>query len=184
VLGWILKRGPATVTGIFRTLSNLAEKHWTVYQKFFYRAVWSLEELSIAVLVHVIYPMIIESGVLDEFTGKPVADMAIDDTTVGRCGKHVAHAGWFKDASTNASSHKGTVIHWAHNWIVGAITVRLPRWSMIRWVLPAVFTLYRKRSDCKSEDIFRSRQELAGEMIQTAAEALPEVQLRISADGQ
>jgi len=184
VLGWILKRAPVTVTGIFRTLSNLAEKHWTVYQKFFYRAVWSLEELSIALLVHVIYPMIIESGVLDEFTGKPVADMAIDDTTVGRCGKHVAHAGWFKDASTSVSSHKGMVIHWAHNWIVGAITVRLPRWSMIRWVLPAVFTLYRKRSDCKSEDIFRSRQELAGEMIQTAAEALPEVQLRISADGQ
>lgn len=184
VLGWILKRGPTTVTGIFRTLGNLANKHWTVYQKFFYRAVWSLEELSIAVLVHVIYPMIVESGVLDEFTGKPIADMAIDDTTVGRCGKHVAHAGWFKDASTSASSHKGTVIHWAHNWLVGAITVRLPRWPMIRWVLPAVFALYRKRSDCQSEDIFRTRQELAGKMIQTAAEALPEVQLRVSADGQ
>jgi SRSO17 transposase len=55
---------------------------------------------------------------------------------------------------------------------------------MIRWVLPAVFTLYRKRSDCKGEDMFRSRQELAGEMIQTAAQALPGVQLRVSADGQ
>lgn len=184
MLGWVLKRGPATVTGIFRTLGNLADKHWTVYQKFFYRAAWSLKELSIALLVHVIYPMIIESGVLDEFTGKPVADMVIDDTTVGRSGKHVAHAGWFKDASTSASSHKGTVIHWAHNWLVGAITIRLPRWAMIRWVLPAVFALYRKRSDCKSEDIFRTRQELAGEMIQTAAEALAEVQLRVSADGQ
>jgi len=122
--------GPTTVTGIFRTLGNLANKHWTVYQKFFYRAAWSLEELSIALLVHVICPMIIESAVLDESTGKPVADMAIDDTTV------------------------------------------------------AVFALYRKRSDCKSEDIFRTRQELAGEMIQTAAEALPEVRLRVSADGQ
>ncbi len=184
VLGWILKRGPTTVTGIFRTLGNMADKHWTVYQKFFYRAVWSLEELSIAVLVHVIYPMIVESGVLDEFTGKPIADMAIDDTTVGRSGKHVAHAGWFKDASTSASSHKGTVIHWAHNWLVGAITIRLPQWPMIRWVLPAVFALYRKRSDCESDDIFRTRQELAGEMIQTAAESLPEVRLRVSADGQ
>jgi SRSO17 transposase len=184
VLGWILKRGPTTVTGIFRTLGNLANKHWTVYQKFFYRAAWSLEELSIAVLVHVIYPMIVESGVLDEVAGKPVADMAIDDTTVGRCGKHVAHAGWFRDASTSASSHKGTVIHWAHNWLVGAITVRLPRWPMIRWVLPVIFALYRKQSDCKTEDIFRTRQELAGEMIQTTAEALPEVQLRVSTDGQ
>jgi SRSO17 transposase len=32
--------------------------------------------------------------------------------------------------------------------------------------------------------MFRSRQELAGEMIQTVAEALAEVQLRVSADGQ
>jgi hypothetical protein len=173
-----------TATGILRTLGHLADRHWTVYQKFFYRARWSLNELSMALLTHVIYPMIIESGVLDQVKGKPVADMAIDDTTAGRCGRHVAHAGWFKDASTSASSHKGTVIHWAHNWIVGAITVRLPGWPMIRWVLPAVFALYRKQSDCKTQDLFRSRQELAGEMIQTTAKALPEVQLRVSADGQ
>ena len=41
VFGWVLKRGPMTVTGIFRTLGNLADRHWTVYQKFFYRAIWS-----------------------------------------------------------------------------------------------------------------------------------------------
>ena len=183
-LGWILRRGPMTVTGIFRTLSGLADRHWTVYQKFFYRAAWSLNALSVALLAHVIYPMILEAGVWDACTGKPVADMGIDDTTVGRCGRHVAHAGWFKDASASASSHKGTVIHWAHNWVVGAITVRLPRWGMMRWVLPTVFTLYRKRSDCPSEELFRSRQELAGQMIQTTAQALSAVQLRVSADGQ
>lgn len=55
---------------------------------------------------------------------------------------------------------------------------------MIRWVLPAVFALYRKRSDCESTEVFRTRQELAGEMIQTAAQALGQVQLRVSADGQ
>ena len=27
VLGWILKRGTATVTGMFRTLGNLADRH-------------------------------------------------------------------------------------------------------------------------------------------------------------
>ena len=32
--------------------------------------------------------------------------------------------------------------------------------------------------------MFRSHQELAGEMIQAAAQALPGVQLRVSADGQ
>jgi len=184
LLGWVLRRGPATVTGIFRTLGNLAEKHWTVYQKFFYQAVWSLKDLSEALLIQIVYPLIIESGALDEHTSKPVADMAIDDTTAGRCGRHVAHAGWFKDASASSSSHKGTVIHWAHNWLIEAITIRLPNWSIIRWVLPVVFALYRKRSDCTNKEAFRTRQELAGEMIQNVAQALPEVQLRVSADGQ
>ena len=71
-----------------------------------------------------VYPLIQQSGLIDEATGKPVMNLAIDDMTVGRCGKHVAHAGWFKDASASGSSHRGTVIHWAHNWIVGAVTLR------------------------------------------------------------
>ena len=47
-LGWVLRRGPMTVTGIFRCLGNLADRHWTVYEKFFYRAAWSLKDLSVA----------------------------------------------------------------------------------------------------------------------------------------
>jgi hypothetical protein len=183
VWGWVFKRGRMTVTGLFRTLGALADRHWTVYQKFFYRAAWSLKDLSLVVLRRVIYPLILESGVFDAGTGKPIADLAIDDTTLGRSGKHVAHAGWFKDASASGASHRGTVIHWAHNWLVGAVTMRLPGWSM-RWVFPALFALYRKKSDCRGKDEFQTHQELAGEIIQTAAQALPEVQWRVSADGQ
>jgi hypothetical protein len=183
-LGWILHRGPATVTGIFRTLGRLADRHWTVYEKFFYRAAWSLQAFSEYLMMHVIAPMIVESGVTDSASGKAVADLAIDDTTAGRYGKHVAHAGWFKDASMQGPATQGTVIHWAHNWIVGAFTLRLPRWPLLRWVLPAVFALYRKPADCDSSHPFRTRQVLAGEMIQRVAKALPHVQLRVSADGQ
>jgi hypothetical protein len=183
VWGWVFKRGRMTVTGIFCTLGTMADRHWTVYQKFFYRAAWSLKELSLAALSRIIYPLMVESGAGNELTGKPLADLAIDDTTLGRCGKHIAHAGWFKDASASGSSHRGTVIHWAHNWLVGVVTMRLPGWSM-RWVFPALFALYRKKGDCSRQDEFQTRQELAGEMIQIAAEALPDVQWRVSADGQ
>jgi hypothetical protein len=183
VWGWLFKRGRMTVTGIFSTLGTLADRHWTVYQKFFYRAAWTLKDLSFALLARVIYPLILESGIFDQGTGKPIADLAIDDTTLGRCGKHVAHAGWFKDASVSGSSHQGTVIHWAHNWLVGVVTMRLPGWPR-RWVFPALFALYRKKNDCSRRDEFQTRQELAGEMIQTAARALPDVQWRVSADGQ
>jgi hypothetical protein len=183
-LGWVLSRGPATVTGIFRTLGRWADRHWTVYQKFFHRAPWSLDELSLRLLAHVIGPMIVESGMTDSRGGKPVADLIIDDTTAGRYGRHVAHAGWFKDASAQGPAVKGTVIHWAHNWVVGAVTLRLPRWPLMRWVLPATFALYRKPSDCDRRHPFRTRQELAARMVQDAAQALPDVQWRVSADGQ
>lgn len=72
---------------------------------------------------------------------------------------------------------KGTVIHWGHNWIVGAITLRLPRWKRIRWVLPAVFTLYRKKADCDRTHPFATRQVLA-------ATALPGMHIRVATDGQ
>ena len=184
VLGWVLHRGPATVTGMFRTIGKLADRHWTVYHKFFYRARWSLDVLSAALLSRVILPMIFESGQTDPATGKPVVDLAIDDTTAGRYGRHVAHAGWFKDASATGPATKGTVIHWAHNWLVGAVTLRLKHWPLVRWVLPCVFALYRKPSDCDASHPFATRQVLAARMVQEAAAALPGVLLRVSADGQ
>jgi len=183
-LGWVLHRGPATVTGIVRTLGRLADRHWTVYHKFFYRAAWSLDALSTALLVHVITPMILDSGVTDPASGQPVADLALDDTTAARYGKHVAHAGWFKDASASGPATRGTVIHWAHNWIVGAVTLRLPRWPLVRWVLPVVFCLYRKPADCDKGHPFATRQVLAARMVCQVAETLPEVRWRVSADGQ
>jgi hypothetical protein len=182
-LGWVLHRGPATVTGIFRTLGKLADRHWTVYHKFFYRAAWSLEMLSAYLMMHVIGPMILESGLVDTATSKPVADLNIDDTTAGRYGKHVAHAGWFKDASAAGPATKGKVIHWAHNWIVGAVTLRLPRWKLIRWVLPAVFALYRKPADCNRNHPFATRQVLAARMVCQVSQALPGVLVRVAADG-
>ncbi len=37
-IGWLLTPAPGTVTGMIRTLEAWANKHWTVYEKFFYRA--------------------------------------------------------------------------------------------------------------------------------------------------
>jgi len=183
-LGWVLHRGPATVTGMIRTLGPLAERHWTVYHKFFYRASWSLSDLSAHLLTKVIYPLILRAAQRNGRTGKPVVDLHIDDTTAGRYGRHVAHAGWFKDASCSGPAYKGTVIHWAHNWVVGAVTLRLPRWPLVRWVLPVLFALYRKQDDCNGDHPFQTRQQMAAAMVRQAAEALPGVIWRVCVDGQ
>lgn len=184
VLGWVLHHGRATVTGMIHTLGHLARRHWTVYHKFFYRASWDLRELSARLLRAVVYPLILDSARRDPRTGQPIIDLHIDDTTAGRYGKHVAHAGWFKDASCQGQAYRSTVIHWAHNWIVGAVTLRLPRWPQVRWALPVLFSLYRKRPDCDADHPFQNRQQIAASMVLRATQALPEVLWRVCVDGQ
>jgi hypothetical protein len=68
-MGWVLHRGPATVTGMYRTLGDLADRHWTVYEKFFYRAAWSLESLCLRLIARVVLPLITASGSVDPRSG-------------------------------------------------------------------------------------------------------------------
>lgn len=168
--GWVLTPGVGTVTGILRILGALAMKHWTVYEKFFYRASWALADVSRLLLTRLIGPLL-----------NGVVDLNIDDTTCARRGKHVAFAGWFKDASACAQKE---VIHWAHNWVVSAVTLRLPRFPDLRLALPVQAILYRKRPDCTRQDPFATRQEIAARMVREVAETLPGIRIRLAVDGQ
>ena len=181
VTGWVLCRSKPTVTNLVCTigsslLSHVA-KHWTVYERFFYRAAWSLPELSRLLLTRVIVPLLI-----DRCAVSTEIDLNIDDTTCSRCGKHVAWAGYFKDAS--ASNTLGTVVHWAHNWVIGCVAMRAKRWPT--WVigLPVLFALYRKPKDCDKAHPFLSRQQIAAQMIRDTRAALPGRTICIAADGQ
>lgn len=168
-IGWLLMPAPGTVTGMIRTLGLWATKHWTAYEKFFYRASWSVDRLSHLVLTRLIAPLL----------GKHV-DLVIDDTTCGPRGRHVALAGWYKDASARA---KHTVIHWAHNWVIGAVVLRVKRLPLLRLSLPVLFSLYRKRCDCGREHPFATRQQLALRMVKHLAQILPGKQIRLAFDG-
>lgn len=178
--GWVLCRSRPTVTNLIcsigASLLGHAAKHWTTYERFFYRAAWSLDAVSRLLLVQVVAPLIRSYGV------ERVIDLAIDDTTCGRCGKHVAFAGYFKDAS--AGNALKTVVHWAHNWVIGCVTMRPKRWPY--WVLglPVWFGLYRKPGACDKTHPFRTRQRIAADMIRQTRQALPDWTIRVAADGQ
>ncbi|MCH5373993.1 MAG: transposase [Planctomycetes bacterium] len=178
--GWVLCRSRPTVTNLVCTIGasllGHVAKHWTVYERFFYRAAWSLEEVSRLLLVRVIAPLVRDQAV------EQVIDLKIDDSTCGRYGKHVAYAAYFKDAS--ASNVLKTVVHWAHNWVIGCVAMRPKRWPNRVLGLPVWFTLYRKPRDCDRKHPFRTRQHIAAEMIRQTQEALPDWTIRVAADGQ
>ena len=180
VTGWVLCRSRPAVTNLVCTIGSSllthAARHWTVYEKFFYRAAWSLPHLSRLLLTRLVVPLI------DRCAVGSWVDLDIDDTTCGRCGKHVAWAGYFKDASISNTTR--TVVHWAHNWVIGAVAMRDRRWP--RWVigLPVWFALYRKRKDCGQAHPFLTRQQIAARMIRDTRQALPGRTIRVAADGQ
>jgi hypothetical protein len=180
ITGWVLCRSKPTVTNLICTIGSSllshAARHWTVYEKFFYRAAWSLPEVSRLLLTRVVVLLIDRCAVSGEI------DLNIDDTTCGRCGKHVAWAGYFKDASV--SNTLKTVVHWAHNWVIGCVAIRARRWPTWVMGLPVLFVLYRKPRDCDKAHRFLTRQQIAAQMIRDTRAALPGRFLRVAADGQ
>ena len=169
VVGWLMTPHPGSITCMIRTLGPSATKNWTVYEKFFYRAAWSPRKLSMLVLVRLIAPLLGDTILL-----------AIDETTCGPRGKHVALAGWCKDASSHA---KGAVFHWAHQWVVGAVIIR-PGWRLgWRVSLPVVFEMYRKISDADAEHPHRTLPQIARELVCQVAKALPNKRIVVAVDG-
>lgn len=177
---WVLCTTRRTVSNLVRTIGSslLGRKasHWITYQRFFYRATWSLQDVSLLLLTQVVWPLVQQQA------AEAVADLNIDDTTCGRSGKHVALAGYFKDASV--SNTRATVVHWAHNWVIGAVALRPKRWP--NWVvsLPVLFTLYRKRPDGDAAHPFATRQQIAAAMLRQTRQALPQARIRLAVDGQ
>ena len=183
VTGWALCQCRPTVANLVRILGERllghTAKHWTVYERFFSRAAWSLEAVSRLLLRRVVVPLLDREGC--DGSAAPIT-LVIDGTTCARTGKHVAFAGYFKDAS--AGNTLKTVIHWSHQWLIGTIAIRPRRWPMWVVALPVFFSLYRKKVDCDRRHPFATIQRLAAAMFRQAREALPERTILVVADGQ
>jgi hypothetical protein len=181
--GWVLCRSRPTVTNLVCTIGGTllghAAKHWTVYERFFSRARWSVDGVSKLLLQRIVAPLLDDEGADG---GTEAIELVFDGTTCGRTGRHVAYAGYFKDASVGNALK--TVIHWSHNWIIGAVVLRPARWPNWTLALPVFFSLYRKRIDCDRRHPFATTQQLAARMIQQAREALPSRYIEATGDGQ
>jgi len=181
--GWVLCRSKPTVTNLICTIGGSllghVAKHWTVYEAFFYRARWSLETISTLLLKRIVAPLVDDHGA--DGPGRPI-ELVFDGTTCGKTGRHVAYARYYKDAS--ASNTLKTVIHWAHQWIIGAVILRPARWPNWTLALPVCFALYRKRIDCDQDHPFATTQRLAARMIRQLRKALPGRVIEATGDGQ
>ncbi len=170
--GWLLCLGRPTVTNLVRAMPEKFERHWTCAHRFFSKYEWSLDDLWRILVCKLIEPLLP--------SGQPWL-VAVDDTTTHKFGKHVAFAGKFRDAVRSTASQ--TVFHWAHNWVVLCLLVPIPATRGRFLHIPISLRLYKKEADGASRSEFRTRLQLAAEMIQRLREWLPHREIQLVADG-
>ena len=170
VRGWVQCLGRPTVRRLLAVVDEVTKSPST-YARFFRCARWDFAELWRVVVTEVLVPWFAPAGRLL---------FALDDTTCTKFGKRVAFAALFRDAVRSTGGK--AVFHRAHCWVVMSLQVRLPLWPRVI-SFPVLARLYRKKADCDAGHPFRTRQQLALEMIREVASWLPDREIEVVADG-
>lgn len=157
--GWIFA-ARRTVTNMILAGGAVRSKHHSAYHRVFAAAVWSLDELGLAIFTHLILPWI----------GDGVIGLALDDTLARKRGLKIFGVGMHHDPLL--STRKTAIMNWGHSWVVLGVIVKLPFNPNRVYCLPILFRLYvGKKTAQKKRLAYRTRPELAVEMLTTLCKA-------------
>ena len=168
--GWLLTRGTHAITQSLVELGIQGRIHHERLHRFFSRGSWSVDELG-----HLLFDKIAE-----HFGAGDVPTLVVDDTLVSHKGPKIFGLGSHVDPVRSSRTWKAFSL--GHVWVVVAVCVRLP-FSRRTWALPILFRLYRPESTCKrGQPPFKTKTQLAHEMLDIAAKWANGGQLRIATD--
>jgi len=184
---WILCSGRRSLTRVIQSGQLGRYKHFCSFHRFFSHARWNLDELG-----HCIFQLLLPycSEVL---TG------AVDDTLTRKTGRHIWGADMYHDPLR--STQKRPVFSFGHSWVVFSLHVSFPFAPGKVWALPILVRLYRKKKTSKlapgrngklekkqtgqaTGKEYRTRPQLALEMIQIVASWLGPRRLRMLGDSE
>ncbi|MGB2814531.1 MAG: transposase [Dehalococcoidales bacterium] len=159
--GWLFA-WRRTVTGIIQAAGVVGRKHHSAFHRFFAAARWSLDELGLTLL----------KLVLCHFGADETVSLAVDDTLARKRGLKIFGVGMHLDPALSCRRTK--VVNWGHSWVLLGVLVRFP-FAKDRWFcLPILFRLYRsKQTVTKRGGVYRTRPELAVEMLQRLCQRYP-----------
>ncbi len=184
VTGWLLGSGRRTVTHILLMGDGLKIKTFSCYHRFFSQARWTVDSIG-----RVIITMALKFIPQDA----PIV-AAIDDTLNRKTGKRIWAAGMHHDPIL--STGKRCVFSFGHNWVVLSIQLCFAFAPDKVWSLPILMRLYRRkqkpgrpRGERKAigqarPGEYRTRPQLASEMIALLASWLPDRTIRVVGDSE
>jgi hypothetical protein len=184
---WILCSGRRSLTRVIQSAQLGRFKHFCAFHRFFSQARWNLDDLGYCVF-QLLLPFC--PGVL---TG------AVDDTLARKSGRHIWGAGMHHDPLRSAQ--KRPAFSFGHSWVVLSLHVSFPFAPQKTWAIPVLVRLYRKRKSSKlapgrngkpekkqtgqaTGKQYRTRPQLALEMIQIVARWLGPRKLRVLGDSE
>jgi hypothetical protein len=185
--GWILCSGRRSLTRILQAGQLTQLKHYCSFHRFFSRARWNLDELGHTIL-RLLLPFC-----------APTLIGAVDDTLARKSGRHIWGADMHHDPLRSTRSHP--CFAFGHNWVVFSLQVCFPFAPHKHWALPILVRLYRKRKKNRlapgrhgqleskqtgqaTDREYRTRPELAREMIQIVAGWIGGRKLRVTGDSE
>jgi len=166
--GWMLA-SRRTITRMLLCVGESAEKHFSSYHRLFSCARWSLDQLGLAVFA-LIEPWI-EADVL----------LALDDTLARKRGRKMFGVGMHHDPLISSRGH--AVVNSGHSWVVLGVIVEFPFRPGHYFCLPILFRLYlNKGSAQKHRRVYRTRPELAVDMLHTLCQSRKTSRFHVVAD--
>jgi len=184
---WILCSGRRSLTRVMQSAQLTDLKHYCSFHRFFSQARWNLDDLGRCVF-QLLLPLCPE-----------VLTGAVDDTLARKSGRYIWGAGMHHDPLR--STQKRPFFAFGHNFVVFSLQVALPFAPKKYWAFPILVRMYRKRQTNQrapgkggklerkqtgqaTAKQYRTRPELALEMIQIVAAWVPQRTLRMLGDSE
>jgi hypothetical protein len=184
---WILCSGRRSLTRIIQAAQLGRYKHYCSFHRFFSLARWNLDDLGYGVF-----------RLLLPFCSQVLVG-AVDDTLARKSGRHIWGAGMHHDPLRSTQARP--FFAFGHNWVVFSLHLSFPFAPQKIWAFPLLVRMYRKRNrnktapgrDGKQEKKqtgaasareYRTRPELAREMIRIVAGWASERSLIIVGDSE
>ena len=184
---WILCSGRRSLTRIIQSGDLGRFKHFCSFHRFFSQARWDLDDLG-----HCVFQLLLPFC-------PQILTGAVDDTLARKSGRHIWGAGMHHDPLR--STQQRPVFSFGHSWVVFSLHVSFAFAPAKVWALPILVRLYRKRKKPNrapgrhgklekkqtgqaTDKQYRSRPQLALEMIQVVAGWLGSRKLRVLGDSE
>jgi len=184
---WILCSGRRSLTHIIQAAQLHRFKHYCSFHRFFSQARWNLDDLG-----HHIFQLLLPCCA-------EVLVGAVDDTLARKSGRHIWGAAMHHDPLRSTQKHP--FFAFGHNWVVFSLHVSFAFAPHKVWALPILVRLYRRRKNPKlapgrggklerkqvgqaTDKQYRTRPQLALEMIQIVAGWVGQRKLRVLGDSE